>query len=77
MSRKSDLAIAHEICERKYDAVSLDAAIRVALEAAYDLGRVAQAEKTAKYLDTHECWVAGNFTKRLRAKVRRMAGETK
>ena len=62
MSRKSDIASVLRMANHWIE-------VKVLVEAAYDLGRSAQAEKDARKMDTHECWVAECFAKRLRAKV--------
>ena len=70
MSRKSDIEQAYEI----YFAPGGD--LKPALDAAYDLGRAAQAEKYARELKPYELPLFSEDAKRLRAKVRKQ-GERK
>lgn len=78
MSRKSDI-------EKLYNWVQfrrrIPGALRATIEAAYNLGRAAQAEKDAEILRLcgwFECADhSRNIAKRLRAKVRKAAGEHK
>lgn len=86
MSRKSDLDLAQSVyVQTRRSTDSSDPcwnydSLKAALEAAYDLGRAAQAEKDIDVMRNYN-WIvaidAAELTaKRLRAKVRKAAGET-
>lgn len=68
MSRKSDI----EIAERILVKLASGSCVRKALEAAYDLGRAAQAEECASFGLYPVPFLWKRKVKRLRARVNRM-----
>ena len=81
MSRKSDIELAWAVYAIDDDTETMLDAIDRAINAAYDLGRAAQAEKNLTDLrGRHWMWCEDKWesiAKRLRAKVRKMLEESK
>lgn len=71
MSRKSDISQAEQVFWSDKFATA-QTAIIPALEAAYDLGRAAQADRDTNICVIHKIGELGRLAKRLRAKVRKM-----
>jgi hypothetical protein len=78
MSRKSDIELAlNAHCAWRMEEEEAQAQLMAALGSAYDLGRAEQAEKDCDWVTKGSRWRLRERAKRLRAKVRKMAGETR
>ena len=77
MSRKSDISQACRVYEARrtptvHSSIQMDDALYGALEAAYDLGRAAQAEADSQRVAYGEITPLRDIAKRLRARVRKL-----